>query len=263
MPQRKSQDTASKDPGELLHEESEQERREEEGVAPPAESQRGRGGRRNGHEPEERNQRAGLRGRRPSPEPDVFLDAPKVNVEEIYLDVEGMDAHLSLRAKLAILVQLVAGVHVHLGKVELDIKGVEAEAMLKVRLENLYDILDRALTTIDRNPQILESLLKTVDTAVDDVGQTAQTALGPRGAASRAVDQVGQTAQQALGPGGAGTKAVDDVGRSGTARGKRPARSSRHPETQQRRRQAPATTEWGTRASSSPKAQTPSPASDV
>jgi hypothetical protein len=63
----------------------------------------------------------------------------------------------------------------------LDIKGVEAEAMLKVRLENLYDILDRALTTIDRNPQILEALLKTVDTAVDDIGQTAQTALGPRG----------------------------------------------------------------------------------
>ena len=69
-----------------------------------------------------------------------------------------------------------AGVHVHCGKVELDIKGVDAQAMLKVRLENLYDILDRALTTIDRNPQILEALLKTVDTAVDDIGQTADGA---------------------------------------------------------------------------------------
>ena len=105
-----------------------------------------------------------------------------------------------------------AGVHVHCGKVELDIKGVDAEAMLKVRLENLYDILDRALTTIDRNPQILEALLKTVDTAVDDIGQTAQTALGPGGAGTKALDQVGQTAQQALGPGGAGTQALDQVG---------------------------------------------------
>jgi len=211
MPQPKSQDTNSKDPGELLHKESEQERREEEGGV-PAESQPGRGRRPDRHEPEEGNQRARLRGRQPSPEPDVFLDAPKVNVEEIYLDVEGMDAHLSLRAKLANLVQLVAGVHVHMGKLELDIKGVEAEAMLKVRLENLYDILDRALTTIDRNPQILEALLNTVDSAVDDIGQTAHAALGPQGAVSRTVDEVGQTAQSALRPGGAGSEALDTVG---------------------------------------------------
>ncbi len=57
---------------------------------------------------------------------------------------------MALRAKLANLLQVVAGVHVHLGKVEIDIKGVEAQAQLKVRLENLYDILDRALSTLDR-----------------------------------------------------------------------------------------------------------------
>jgi hypothetical protein len=114
-----------------------------------------------------------------------------------------LDAHLSLRTKLGNLLQLVAGVHVHLGKVELDIKGVDAEAVLKVRLENLYDILDRAVTTIDNNPQILEALLKTVDTATDDISQTAQTALGPQGAVSRTADQIGQTAQTALGSGGA------------------------------------------------------------
>src|SRR5215216_6971453 len=132
MPQRKSQGTDDQDPGQLLQEESNQERREEEGGAPPPD--RARGGRaRQGD------------GRAPSPEPDVFMDVPKVQVEEIYLDVEGLDAHLSLRTKLGNLVQLVAGVHVHCGKVELDIKGVDAEAMLKVRL-------DRALTTIDRNP---------------------------------------------------------------------------------------------------------------
>jgi hypothetical protein len=41
-----------------------------------------------------------LEGRPPSPEPDVFMDIPKVQVEEVYLDVEGLDAHLSLRTKL-------------------------------------------------------------------------------------------------------------------------------------------------------------------
>ena len=224
MPQTKRKSAADEDPGQPLRDETDRERREEE-----EQGGEDRGGRRSrevapldgdgggdGRAADDSARGAGLAGRAPSPEPDVFMDIPKVKVEEIYLDVEGLDAHLSLRTRLANLVQLVAGVHVHCGKIELDIKGVEAEAMLKVRLENLYDILDRALTTIDRNPQILESLLKTVDTAVDDVGQTAQTALGPRGAASRAVDQVGQTAQQALGPGGAGTKAVDQVGGAAT-----------------------------------------------
>src|SRR5918995_4403179 len=224
MPQTKRKSAADEDPGQPLRDETDRERREEE-----EQGGEDRGGGRSrevapldgdgggdGRAADDSARGAGLAGRAPSPEPDVFMDIPKVHVEEIYLDVEGLDAHLSLRTRLANLVQLVAGVHVHLGKVELAIKGVEAEAMLKVRLENLYDILDRALTTIDRNPQILESLLKTVDTAVDDVGQTAQTALGPRGAASRAVDQVGQTAQQALGPGGAGTKAVDQVGGAAT-----------------------------------------------
>src|SRR5215218_11068508 len=209
MPQRKSQGTDDQDAGQLLRKESDQERREEEGGAPPDGAQQGTDGRGDGRVSEQRGRRAALQSRQPSPEPDVFVDVPKVKVEEIYLDVEGLDAHLSLRTKLANLVQLVAGVHVHVGKVEVDIKGVDAEAMLKVRLENLYDILDRALTTIDRNPQILEALLKTVDPAVDDIGQTA---LGPQGAVSRTVDQVGQTAQTALGPGGAGTTALDQVG---------------------------------------------------
>jgi hypothetical protein len=43
---------------------------------------------------------------------------------------------------------------------------------------------------VDRNPPILESLVKTVDTAVNQVGQTAQQALGPQGPLSRTLDQV-------------------------------------------------------------------------
>src|SRR5215218_10500975 len=95
---------------------------------------------------------AHLEGREPSHDPDVFVDIHKVKVDEVYVDVEHLEAHLALRAKLANLLQVVAGVHIHLGKVEVDIKGVEAQARLKVRLENLYDILDRALTTLSGFP---------------------------------------------------------------------------------------------------------------
>jgi hypothetical protein len=149
-----------------------------------------------------------LHGREPSGEPDVFVDIKKVKVDEVYVDVEQLEAHLALRAKLANLLQVVAGVHVHLGKVEVDIKGVEAQALLKVRLENLYDILDRALTTLDENPQILEGLVNTVDDTVGSIGELGQKALGPGGAVTQTLGDVGETAQQALQPGGVASQAV-------------------------------------------------------
>jgi hypothetical protein len=149
-----------------------------------------------------------LEGREPSHEPDVFIDIRKVKVDEVYVDVEHLEAHLALRAKLANLLQVVAGVHVSLGKVEVDISGVEAEALLKVRLENLYDILDRALTTLDRNPEILESLVKTVDDTVGSVGDLGEQALGPGGAVSQTLGDVGQAAEQAVKPGGAASQAL-------------------------------------------------------
>ena len=154
-------------------------------------------------------------GGAPSDKPDVFLHVPDVHVGEIYLDVEDLDAHLSLQAKLANLVQLVAGVHVRIGKVELDIKDVQAQALLKVRLENLYQILDRALTTVERNPEILQGLLNTVDSAVDNVGETAKQAVQPGGAVSELAGDVGEVGRQAVGRGGAATEGVGTVG--GTA----------------------------------------------
>jgi hypothetical protein len=154
----------------------------------------------------------GTQGRAPSDKPDVFLHVPDLHVGEIYLDVEELDAHLSLQARLANLVELVAGVHVHIGKVELDIKDVGAQALLKVRLENLYAILDRALTTVDRNPEVLQGLLDTVGTAVEGVGETAQQAVRPGGAVSSLADNVGEVGKEALGPGGAAAEAVGTVG---------------------------------------------------
>ncbi|SCL71851.1 hypothetical protein GA0070603_6097 [Micromonospora chersina] len=135
-------------------------------------------------------------------DPDVVLQIPQAKVEQIYVEVDDLEASVSLRARLGSLLQLDVGVQAQLGTVKIDIKGVEAEAMLEVRLEELRGILDSALRTIERNPQIIESLVKTVDTAVNQVGQTAQQALGPQGPLARTLDHVGQTAQEALGPNG-------------------------------------------------------------
>ncbi|WP_431728235.1 hypothetical protein [Verrucosispora sp. TAA-831] len=90
-------------------------------------------------------------------EPDVLLDVPRVSVDSIRLSVDGLDADLSLRARVAGLVEIDAGARVRLEGVDLDITGAQAQALLKVRLEKLVTILDRALTTIDHNPQVIDA----------------------------------------------------------------------------------------------------------
>jgi hypothetical protein len=122
--------------------------------------------------------------RQQSGEPDVYLSVPDLQVDEISLDVENLQAHLALQARLANLLELRAGAHVTVEKVQLEIKGVAARALLKVRLENVYAILDRALTSIDRNPQILEGVIHTVDNALGPEGVVGETIEG----VSRAVE---------------------------------------------------------------------------
>ena len=109
-------------------------------------------------------------GRPPADEPDVFVDIPEVRVGELNIDVKKLEAHLALRAEVANLVNLVAGVHVGIDEVKIDLKDVEAQCMLKVRLENTYNILDRTLTTLDENPEIVQGLLETADSAVQETG---------------------------------------------------------------------------------------------
>jgi hypothetical protein len=113
--------------------------------------------------------------RRRKGEPDVYLSLPELQVDAIELDVENLEAHLALEARLANLLELRAGADVTIEKVQLKIKGVAARALLKVRLENLYAILDRALTSIDRNPQILEGIIDTVDDALGPEGVVGET----------------------------------------------------------------------------------------
>jgi hypothetical protein len=153
----------------------------------------------------------------PGAEPDVLLDVPVVKVDSIHLELDDLDAHVALKAQVLDLVTLNVGVDVHLGKVRLDIKGVEAQALLKVRLDHVVAVVDRVLTTIDRNPELVKSLGK----AVEDVGSGAGHTLGETGeavdeigeGAGQAVDDVGQGAGQAVGEVGAGAgEAVGQIG---------------------------------------------------
>ena len=132
-------------------------------------------------------------------EPDVLLDVPVLKVEEINLTVEGLRAHVAVLAELADLVKLSVGADVALDKVELEIKGVEAQALLKVRLEQVRAILEKALDTIGENPEILQSLVRTVDRTLGEVGGAAREAVGEGGAVSEATQRVGEATGQAVG----------------------------------------------------------------
>lgn len=127
----------------------------------------------------------------PSAEPDVLLDVPNLSVEEITIEVDNLRAKIALEARLANLLSLSAGADVGIDKVKVSIKGVQAQVLLKVRLDNVAQIIDRTLTTIDRNPEILEGLLSTVDNTVDTVGGVANTTLQPGGVVDNTVGTVG------------------------------------------------------------------------
>jgi len=168
------------------------------------------------------------------PGPDVLLDVPVVKVDEIDIEVDDLRAQVAVMAEVRDLVQISVGVDARLGRVELKIEGVEAQALLKARLDNVTLILERVLTTLDRNPQLLESIGRTVEQvgeggqrllsgtgeAVGEVGEGAEDAVQDVGrGAGQAVGQVGQGAGEAVRQVGQGAQqGVADLG-GGAARG--------------------------------------------
>ncbi|MFJ3981113.1 hypothetical protein [Streptomyces fungicidicus] len=152
-------------------------------------------------------------------DPDVYLDVPVLKVDEIDLDVENLRAHVSLQTEVLDLLRLNVGADVSLGRVHLGISGVEAQAQLKVRLDNVAMIINRVLTTLDRNPELLRDLTRGIGSAVQDVGGGAGQAVGELGTgAGRAVEDVGQGAGRAVEDVGQGAgRAVEDVGQGAGA----------------------------------------------
>jgi hypothetical protein len=160
--------------------------------------------------------------------PDVLLDVPELRVDSIHFELDDLDAHVALKAKVLNLVKLNVGLDVHLSRVKLDIKGVEAEVVLKARLDHVTAIVDRLMTSLDRNPDLVKGLSKAVSQvgegaseavgktgdAAKDIGQGAQGALKDVGkGAGQATGDIGQGAGQAVGDVGQGAgQAVGDVG---------------------------------------------------
>src|SRR5215213_5953184 len=107
-----------------------------------------------------------------SSEPDVLLDIPQLRVDEIILDVEDLSAHVSVEANVLNLLRLSVGADVQLGGVHLEIRGVEAQALLKVRLDKVAEIINRVLTTIDRNPEIVDQIVPPLGAAASELERT-------------------------------------------------------------------------------------------
>src|SRR5215217_3408242 len=133
------------------------------------------------------------RGGEPPAEPDVLLDVPQLRVEEILLDVENLRAHVSVQADVLNVLRLSVGADVQLGGVHLEIRGVEAQALLKVRLDKVAEIINRVLSTIDRNPEIVDQILPPLEAAVGELEGTAEQAVdelaGTVGGAAPYVDR--------------------------------------------------------------------------
>jgi 2-oxoacid dehydrogenase-like protein with E3 subunit-binding domain len=154
-------------------------------------------------------------------EPDVVVDIPVVKVDELHFELDDLEARISLHAEVLDLVKLSVGVHAELGKVELDIKGVEAQALMRARLDHVTAIIDRVLTTLDRNPDVLQTIAHSLEPvtegagkAVGEVGEGANKAVGQIGeGAGSAVEDVGEGAEGAVEDvGGGAGKAVGEVG---------------------------------------------------
>ncbi len=151
----------------------------------------------------------------------MLLDVPKLNVEELDLEVQDLRAHVSVRAELANLVNINIGVDAYLDEVKLGMKGVEAQVLLKVKLERILGTIDRALSAIEQNPGILDERLR-------GSGRGAAEIEGPVGepeatnvrveattAARRKADELGVDLVRLKGTGAGGRVLVKDVLQAG------------------------------------------------
>jgi hypothetical protein len=105
-------------------------------------------------------------------DPDVLLSVPNLGVDRIYLDVQDLNAHLDLHAKVLDLLELHVGADVSIKKVELEIDNVRVQAMLKVRLNEVEKIIGRIVDLLEHHPEILSNL-------TGGLGRGLEAALAP------------------------------------------------------------------------------------
>jgi len=126
----------------------------------------------------EQTERAEVGGADPGAEvvrgrPDVFLDIPELEIEELDLEVENLRAQIAVNAELPNMVRLNVGVEAVLGSVKLGIKGLEGQVQLTVHLDNIRSILEGVLEAADRNPKILEGLTRAAEATAEGTATEA------------------------------------------------------------------------------------------
>jgi len=105
------------------------------------------------------------------PDPDVFLNA-SVSVKEIDIEVDNLSAKINLDLQILELLQFNAGVDVSIDSVNLLIQDVKAKVLLEARLENLVNMVDDVLNSLDLNP-ILATLGNGVGSILNETTDAA------------------------------------------------------------------------------------------
>src|SRR5215211_7008077 len=155
-------------------------------------------------------------------DPDLQLDVPVLSVEEIDLEVEDLQIHLSIQADLADLVKIKVGLDAELGELKLGIKGVQAQLQLKARLDNVRAIFSEVLESLQHNPQFFrepmstEALDETGEVSVRSEGEVAENREEPEAteAATRRARDLGVDLSGLEGTGAGGRIVVKDVTRA-------------------------------------------------
>ncbi|KAL1872013.1 hypothetical protein VTK73DRAFT_1757 [Phialemonium thermophilum] len=107
------------------------------------------------------------------PEPDVYLNA-SVYVGEIDIEVDNITAKVNLDAQVLKLLHFSAGVDASIDRVKLTIQNVSAKVELEARLENVVEMVNDVLHSIDLNPIIAtlgQDVNKIVNTTVGTLTQ--------------------------------------------------------------------------------------------
>lgn len=152
-------------------------------------------------------------------DPDVLLDVPRVVVEELNLEVEDLKARVALRTRLSDLLEIDVGLDVSLSGVKLETKGVEAEARLKARLDTVQAMIERTLSSVDDNPELIKDLADLSEDSAGEKGeqpalQEAASEKEITAAARKKAEELGMDLSSVEGTGSGGRIILRDVRRA-------------------------------------------------
>jgi hypothetical protein len=86
---------------------------------------------------------------------DIKFEVPSLKVGSVNLEVDKLDASISVKAKLSEFINIEIGTNVHLENVKLEVKEVEAETTLTARLNRIESIMLSALETLQHHPELI------------------------------------------------------------------------------------------------------------